>query len=403
MKNARSAPSAAELLAKANKLEPFFFERAAENEVAGRLLDETVAALVDNGFTGAFMPACFGGSEVWPTEALEIVEALSYSDGSTGWVLMAWQVAMAAPAAYLPGETADALFSDTLPLMAGQGGPIGRADAVDGGYMLSGNWRYGSGLLHAEYIHSGAVVHENGKPRLNPGNGLPETRVFITPVSQSDLQSEWDVLGLRATGSIDYEIRDLFVPEVYTHPVMANTPNRGGDFYRISIPGMASIGHSGFALGVGRRVLDELAQLANEESSRSGMISPPGGNDSFQELYGAAEAKFRSARAFVFEAQGGVQHAVQSGNDPSTRQITLARLALQNVNTSVSDICAFAYKYGGGVSLRESPIQRCLRDMYAGIQHHSNFPPIIRNCARELLGLDPGKVWGPRSLINPPQ
>ena len=57
MKNARSAPSAAELLAKANKLAPFFFERAVENEVAGRLLDETVAALVGNGFTGAFMPA----------------------------------------------------------------------------------------------------------------------------------------------------------------------------------------------------------------------------------------------------------------------------------------------------------------------------------------------------------
>ena len=255
-------PSASELLERAKELAPFFSDQAEANEQAGRLSEETVAAMRDTGLFGLMVPRCYGGSEAWPVEALDVIEAVSYADASTGWVLMAAQVSTGTGAAYLHPRAADEIFDSSMPIITGQGGAMGRADVVDGGFMLTGNWRYGSGLLHGDYTHNGAIVYENGEPRKLPGSELPEVRIMVVPVAQADLLANWDVIGLRATGSIDYTISNVFVPEDYTHHQIANKPRRGGDLYRISIHGMGAIGHAGVALGIGRRVLDELGPHA---------------------------------------------------------------------------------------------------------------------------------------------
>jgi alkylation response protein AidB-like acyl-CoA dehydrogenase len=346
------------------------------------------------------MPKEYGGSECWPIEGLQIIEALSYGDGSTGWVMMALEVGTASAAAYLPRQTSEKIFGGGIPCIAGQGAPIGKAEKVDGGYILNGNWRYASGILHCQWFHSGAFVYENGKPAMLPGTDQPEGRIFITPINDGELLENWDVMGLRATGSIDYTIKDLFVPDDHTHLIVARRPNCGGDIYRITIPGMGAYCHAGFALGVGRRILDELRALGQKSPSWSAMISPAGGNDSFHELFAHNEAKFRAARAFVVEAQEGITAAVKAGRDPSVREITLARLALNHVTTMVAEICAFAYHYSGGVGLRPGTIQRCLRDMYAGTQHASTSPNVLRNCGKDLLGQAEGKMWAPRDIVD---
>ena len=83
------------------------------------------------------------------------------------------------------------------------------------------------------------------------------------------------------------------------------------------------------------------------------------------------------------------------------RQITLARLALNYATTAVAEICSFAYRYGGGVALRDSVLQRCFRDMNAGTQHASVSTGILRLCATDLLGMAEGRVWTGRALIEP--
>src|SRR5262245_48811979 len=149
-----ASPSLAE---KAKDLHSLISSEAARGEAKGRLTDETIAALRDNGFLGMWIPRCFGGSETGPLEFLGVIEQMSYSDGSTGWVLMAAQVAMGTAAAYLEPGAAKALFATRMPIIAGQGAPNGRAETDGKGYRLSGKWSYGSGLLHSEYIHTGAL------------------------------------------------------------------------------------------------------------------------------------------------------------------------------------------------------------------------------------------------------
>jgi alkylation response protein AidB-like acyl-CoA dehydrogenase len=393
-------PSATELLAKAEELRPLLAANSAGNEAAGALLPETIAALESAGFFRLLIPRCFGGVEADPVEALRIFEAVSYADGSTGWVLMATQICTGAAAAYLDHATAQSLFGTRIPLVAGQGAPNGTAIAEGNGYRLTGKWGYASGLKHADYIHTGAVVIENGKPRLVPGTDQPDYRTFIVPVSEAELQGNWDVMGLKATGSIDYAINDVFVPATMTHSPVTTVPVQGGSFYRLGLLAMTSIGHSGFALGVGRRALDEIATLMRRKTPRRGSLPPVGETEHFQEGFGAAEAQYRAARAFLYEIWGEIRDGIDGGAALTTRQMTLSRLALVHVTNAVADICVFAYRMGGGVALRDSALQRCLRDMYAGTQHFLTTPTVLRECGRELAGLAEGKVWTLLGLVD---
>jgi alkylation response protein AidB-like acyl-CoA dehydrogenase len=376
-----------------------FDGQGAANEKAGQLTDTTLAALHDGGFFSMFVPAALGGSEVSPTEALQVIEALCAADASTGWVVMATQLATGAAGAFLPGSAVETLFHRPRhAIIAGQGAPNGRAHVVPGGYRLSGRWSYGSGLKHADHIHTGAWVFEDGKQRLVPGTKNPQRRIFIVPKEQAELGDNWDVMGLRATGSIDYALNDVFVPDERTHDPAETVTSRGGSFYRIGQLGMGTIGHTAFALGVTRRVLDELRAIALAKPVRPSVTIADG--ESFQEDYAIAEAKLRSARALVFEAWDDVESEIAHGNLPNQRQITLIRLALMHVTNIGVEVCNFAFRATGGTGLRAGTMQRFVRDMNAGAQHLLVSAMILRDCGQELLGRADGRVWATMGLIK---
>ena len=305
--NASSSLSFDALLAKVRELSPFLSEQAVVGEKQGQLTEATIHALRQAGVFAAFVPKALGGAELWPSQGIEIIETLSRADGSAGWVFMATQVAMATCGAYLAPAAAKTVFANHIPLIAGQGAPVGVANSEQNGYRLSGKWSYGSGLLHSEWIHTGAVVHRNGSVVLHARNQRPETRILIVPVAKARLTNNWDVLGLRSTGSIDYSMQDVFVSGDFTHLLSANRPLTGGDLYRVGILGFAAIGHSGFALGIARRTLDEIAALATSAAGRPTPVASPGGGDNFQLQYGRAEGQLYAARAFVFDVWNDIQ------------------------------------------------------------------------------------------------
>lgn len=385
---------AARLIASARELEPLFRAEAAAGEAAGRLTDRAFGALREHGFLQALIPACFGGAELDTLGALQVIEALSHADGSTGWVQMATQVSTSLAAACLPPVTATQLFAGNLPVMAGQGAPNGEAVAVKGGYRLSGQWAYGSGILHASHIHSGAVVMENGAPRPRADGRGPETRIFIVPVQHAVMQGNWDVLGLRATGSVNYSMTDVFVPGEFTHGPDAVDRHQGGNVYSIGIIGMTTLGHTGFIIGIGRRMLDELsAFVAGKAPGRGGLLPPLSAAQSYHEGFGRAEARYRASRALIFDAWGEQQQNLDRGDPPTTRDITMTRLALNHATSEIAEVCAWAYRTAGGQALRSGSLQRCFRDTYAATQHFLVSPTVLQECGRELAGLAKGEQW----------
>jgi alkylation response protein AidB-like acyl-CoA dehydrogenase len=299
---------------------------------------------------------------------------------------MAAALATGTGAAYLQDSAVNELYGgDRLPVIAGQGTRPGNAVPQDGGFLLSGSWSFGSGLLHSSHTHSLAIIE-----------GTREARIFVAPVEKATFLDNWDVLGLRATGSIDYAMDNVFVPEEFTHFATSESTKRGS-VYALGIIGFAMICHSGWALGVGRRMLDELVNLVQSKAGRPGAQAE---RDSFQESFAKAEGAFRAARALVYETWKDVRETLDRGEPLSVRQHTLIRLALTHATWAVHDVAMFVYLTAGTTALRSGTLQRLFRDVHAGTQHVTSSPPVIQACGRELAGLADGKAWLFLELID---
>jgi alkylation response protein AidB-like acyl-CoA dehydrogenase len=356
-------------------------EHAEAGDAEGRLAEPVVDALHRTGLFGMWVPrSVHRGAELDPVSSIGVIENLAYGDPSTGWVLMAAALAVGTGAAYLDDEAVSELFGkERLPVIAGQGTRPGKAVPTRGGFQLSGSWSFASGIKHGTHIHTLGVIE-----------GINEPRIFVLPVEKATLIENWDVLGLRATGSIDYRIDDVFVPEGYTHFALTETPKRGGSLYSIGVIGFAIICHSAWACGIGRRVLDEIAAGAKSKIGRSGTLAQ---SDAFHQQYAKMEGTYRAARALVYEAWSDVKATLDRGERLSVRQHTLIRLAMAHVTWSAHDAAMFAYKSAGTVALRAGTMQRLFRDMHAGIQHVTSSPPVFQALGRELAGLAEGQRW----------
>jgi alkylation response protein AidB-like acyl-CoA dehydrogenase len=369
-------------VARARALHGLVDEQAAASEDLGQLTPDIDDALHAQGLYGMWVPKSLGGLELDPITSLEVLETVSYAQPSAGWVLMAAGLSVGTGAAYLGDQAIEEIFTDVdrWPIIAGQGTRPGTAKQVEGGFEISGDWSFASGIKHAQYIHTAVVVEDTG-----------EFRICVVPIEKANLEMDsWDVLGLRATGSIDYTMRNVFVPEPYSHPGLKQESSRGGALYKLGIIQIALICHSGWALGVGRRILDELAGMAQAKAGRAGQIAE---SDAFQMGYADAEAKFRAARALVFETWRDAWATLESGEQLSTRQSTLLRVALSHVTWTVNEVSEFAYRNGGTTALRSGTMQRLFRDVHAGTQHITSAPAVIKAAGKELAGLAPDSQW----------
>ncbi|NJP91439.1 acyl-CoA dehydrogenase [Nonomuraea sp. FMUSA5-5] len=368
------------LLERARDLRPLIEREAERAEADGKLTAPVVDALHDAGLFGSWVPAPLGGAELSPAELLAVFETLTYADPSTGWVVMATCLENGTAGAYLGEDAVERIFKGPrMPLISGQGTRTGVAVPENGGHRLTGQWSFASGMYHAQYAHSAAVVE-----------GTDEVRIFITPIEDVKMLGNWDVLGLRATGSIDYSIDGVFVPESQSHAFALDEPLRGGAIFRLGLLDQALICHSGWALGIGRRLLDELAGYAAARSGRPGQLA---GSDAFHTGFARAEAKFRAASALIRETWDGVERTLDEGGRLSVRQETMVRLALNHITATVTEVAAFVYASGGTTALRDGLIQRLFRDAQAGAAHILSGPQALRECGRELAGLAQGERW----------
>jgi alkylation response protein AidB-like acyl-CoA dehydrogenase len=377
-----------DVIARAKRVGALARKHMKESEELGKLAEPVAEALHGEGLLGMWTPRMLrGGLELDPVTSLEVIESVSYGDPSAGWVLMAASLAIGTGGAYLKDEAVKELFGGArLPVIAGQGTRPGIAKPAKGGFNLSGSWSFASGIKHGTHIHTLGLIE-----------GTNEARIFVLPVGKAKLIDNWDVLGLRATGSIDYTTDNVFVPEAYTHMATTEEPLRGGNLYRIGIIGFAGLCHSGWACGIGRRVLDELIAAVAEKAGRPGTVAD---SASFQEGLANVEAVVRSARAFVFETWNDAWATLVRGEKLSVRQNTLIRLALAHSTWSAHEATAFAYKAAGTQALRSGTIQHLFRDMHAGTQHITSSPPVYASMGRELGGLAKGKKWLFLNLVD---
>ena len=359
---------------------------AAESEEIATLSQMSVDALYDSGLLRLKLPHVLGGAEADPVTQLDVLEEVSRIDPAAGWCLMIGAASLGGSAAFLPDDAIDELFEGGKPpRTAGAFAPYGKAMPVAGGYRVTGRWPFGSGVRHSDWVSAGArVVGDDPRPA--------QLRLLM-PRRDVTVHDNWQVMGLRGTGSCDFSVDDLFVPDRFAWDVSRTEPTRGGPLYRLGRPGFVTNEHSAFALGVGRRALDAFAEVAGYKTRGYNTTNPLARRPVLQRALGECDMRLRAARALNVEILGDAWDAVCAGHPPEPPLQAQMRAVATHTTDVAADVATQAFRYSGGSALFNTHIlQQCLRDINAAAQHQMVSDTAYENHGQFLLGLPDARV-----------
>jgi alkylation response protein AidB-like acyl-CoA dehydrogenase len=377
---ARSCP---EPLKTARELRPIIEAGAAEGERLAYVPDDVIRALCDAGVWGLKVPRRFGGEEVDARTYIDVIEELSYADGSTGWTVMAGNFAGGVGAVLGPSAAEHIYGGQDGIISATQISALGKAERVEGGYHVTeGHFHFGSASRYASWFGGAFAVEDKGKPVLDD-HGRPKVIMCFTSRDKVRIKENWDVMGLAATGSYDFDLVDQDIPDDW----VAGLPGRpfaGGPIHMVGV----SMAHAAWALGVGRRALEEIHQLAfgKRRFQRTTLIDQP----RFQLEYGRQLAAMRAARALVYEAFDRWYQAATLG--PVGIEIRAdARLAACWATEIAVGAAHFAMLSAGSDGVRNrdgsNTLQRVFRDMQTGATHRHIDQDVLIECSQVNLGV----------------
>ena len=345
------------------------------------------AALVEGGFYRLLLPKSIGGAEVAPAVFLGVLEEIGKADASTAWCLGQCGVC-AMVAAYLDPAVAREIFGSADSVLA-WGATAGEAQAAPGGYAATWRWNFASGVRQASWIGAHVQITEaDGKKRLKP-DGKAAVRTILFPTSSAMLHDVWDVVGLRGTGTDDYEVRDLFVPERYSAlRDDAGERREAGPLYKISTSMMFGLGFAAIALGVARATLDAAIETARGKTSRdlkTGMRH----NNVVQATIGRSEAKWRAVRAYLYDTLGQIWRELDAGKPLAVDHRLALRLAATWTIHQSAEVVDAAYHMVGATAIFEvQAFERRFRDIHAIAQQIQARDIHYESVGQALLGLE---------------
>lgn len=383
-----SSMTPADLVERAREMIPRLIERGREADHEARIPHETIAEMKAAGFFRVMQPRRYGGYEMSPRVFYETQMALAEGCVSTAWVygvlgVHPWQMAL------FPVRAQDDVWGkDDSTLIGSTYMPVGKVVPVDGGFRLSGRWSFSSGCEHVEWLFLGGMV-----PPVE-AETEPHYRTFLVPKSDYRIVKNWDVIGLKGTGSHDIVTEDVFVPEHRTHktrddsraarPGLAvnDAPLYTLPFAQVFVRAVstACVGGLQGALNtyrasasrqvsrnfLGRTALDPIAQSVAAETA------------SMIDLMKLALA--RNFDDMMAHAERGQQAPVNE------------RLLYRFQSAQVVDICAeyvskLLKSCGGSGIYNSHPLVRYFLDIHAGRAHVANNQgPVGRNFGGVLLG-----------------
>lgn len=355
------------LVKKAKELVPAIRDRAAIAEQMRRIPDETIREFVSAGFFRSFRPRRFGGYELdYGPPQLAIYPEIAKACASSAWVMAIigskpWVVGMFRKEAQddIYGEKPEAIVCDAL---APEG--AGQFDAAKGGFVLSGRWKFASGVDFADWMLLGAM--------LQSGNGKPEPSFCLVPKRDYKIVDTWFVGGLRGTGSNDVEISGAVVPEHRVVPVKLLLAGKGpgalvnaSHIYRFPLFSVFPYNTCSPAIGIARGVIEQYCDRARSQTSTM-MRTKPADIESNQLHVAEASVLVDSVVALLSR---DAQELNQIGREglPITleHRARFRRDLAYAARSCMRAVDIIHYISGAHALFEENPLQRAFRDVHA--------------------------------------
>lgn len=335
-------------------------ERAQAAEAERTMPPQTLEDADAAGFFGLLAPTGVGGQGAQFGMFLDVVRRLSRGCASSGWTLSflalhAWMLCKFGP------EAQAAFFSGgAMPLAPAPLAPTGKAQPVDGGFVVTGRWEWATGINHADWVLVNGLNTETMEP------------VFCAmPVAQAEIDDVWYVSGMAATGSQAVIVRDVFVPTHMTLParLMAAGASPGealhpGSTLRAPLRAGLALVAATPALGAAEAAVEWYAQRMKTKLQAFSGGAKQGEIQTTHLRLGEAIADVRAARLIWDDACRVLDREGPNGAEtPLDVQVGLRLAAAQIVRLGNSAVNTLAAAAGASASLTSAPLQRQLRDL----------------------------------------
>jgi alkylation response protein AidB-like acyl-CoA dehydrogenase len=377
-----------EVVAAAEALVPRI--RAARDQIERErcLPDDLVRSMSHAGLFQLHLPRSMGGPECDPLTAFRAIETLSAAEGAVGWCAMISSV-IALFVSRLSADVVASMFGQPPDLrVAGSIRPEGEAHAVDGGYRVRGRWNFASGIQHANWLFCSCKVIDANGPQLTPA-GLPVARVLMVPKADATVIDTWSVVGMRGTGSHDFVVDDVFVPQAHTFSLLDAVSQTSPLYHPRMMLVSSGATTSATALGLARGAIDTFCHLAADTASTMS-TTPLRDRALVQTRVAEAEAMVRAARAYILSAVSAAWEAIANGAADPSRDIAQARLAMTHgMHEAVRATTLVFHAAGTNAVYEKNPLERYFRDVHVAVQHLVGRPENIEDAGKALLGLRP--------------
>lgn len=382
-------PEAIRLVKAAEELAPRLRQRAQAADEAGMVPRETVKEMAEAGLFRVLQPRRWGGYELDPRVFYKVQMALAKGCMSTAWIygvigVHNWQLPL------FPEQAQQDVWANGNDgtLIASTYMPVGKAEKVDGGYRFSGRWGFSSGVDHCEWIFLGGLLPKKDNP-----DELEHT-TFLLPRSDFRVEKNWDVLGLRATGSHDIIVENAFVPEHRTHRTNdhsdAGCPGRESNphwTYKIPFTQVFQRAVSSACLGALEGAIEEFRTRAAAHIGKHGAKTAEDPNA--QMAVAEAMIAVDQLKLVMFRNYDRIVHCAQTGEkmpvEERLMQRAQASLVPKLCAEKVSELlraCAASGLY------RSNPIERVFRDIHQARGHiANNADAYARASGAMMLGL----------------
>jgi indole-3-acetate monooxygenase len=340
-----------------------------------RLPQPTVDALVAANLMRMCVPSAYGGPEADPVTLIRAIEAVAHADGAAGWCTMIASTTSSL-SAFMHPDAAHELFADPTSVAGGVFAPNGTGTADRDGFRVSGRWQWGSGTQHCRWVLGGALCDDG------------TFRLCFTENDHVTFHDTWYTSGMRGTGSLDFSFDDVWVPANRTVQPGVSGPAVDVPLARFPNFTLLGAGVAAVGLGVARRALDELVELAGAKTPQFAKRTLA--RSSFTQVeFARAEAALRSARAFLLDELASAWELAVAGDAVPVEVRAAIRLAASHVAATCASVVDTAFTLAGGSAVYDtSVLGRCLRDGHVVTQHIMTAPKLNETLGKVLLGVE---------------
>lgn len=361
-------------------------------EENGRLHDDVVNAFQESGLYSINIPDEFGGWSPSPRAQCEAIAELSRADPSAGWCFMVstgfnWQAGRDFPATVL-----EKAFGDPTRHVAGSFMPAFGAQPVEGGFRVSGESRFNSNVYRSGYKFILAIVNDGRAVSIADGE-IPTLRAMLLPAEACEVVENWDVIGLRGTGSHNVRVTDQIVPESHAIDIIQEVHRKPQEFenpiFRIPYIPWTGFHTAAVLVGIAEEAVQSYIDHTTNKIMLTNRLKSQAAIPSTRHSIASVATQVRAAKAHLYFTADECWDICREGREFSlSEQAEMQMAAMHSSELCVEAVNEVFRVCGAAAIFKSLPIEKLLRDIWTAQQHLSiSRDRSLASISRRLLNL----------------